>query len=146
MARERMTILYDHSARWDALVLDLMAFLLTPEAQAYTYDKGYFYPGPAVKDVPLSMAPKESQDAIKEYGRPGAANGWHFLTGDEANIKALTDAVGYHTMNLQPTLALREEARHAAETALALVSRYVRVVGRSRARHRPPATVAARGT
>ena len=53
-----------------AVVLDLMAFLLTPEAQAYTYDKGYFYPGPAVKNVPLSMAPKESQDAIKEFGRP----------------------------------------------------------------------------
>jgi len=53
-----------------AVVLDLMAFLLTPGAQAYTWDKGYFYPGPAVKNVPLSMAPKESQDAIKEYGRP----------------------------------------------------------------------------
>jgi putative spermidine/putrescine transport system substrate-binding protein len=53
-----------------AVVLDLMAFLLTPEAQAYTYDKGYFYPGPAVKNVPLSMAPKESQEAVKEYGRP----------------------------------------------------------------------------
>jgi putative spermidine/putrescine transport system substrate-binding protein len=53
-----------------AVLLDLMAYLLTPEAQAYTYDKGYFYPGPAVKNVPLSMAPKESQDAIKEFGRP----------------------------------------------------------------------------
>ena len=53
-----------------AVVLDLMAYLLTPEAQALTYDKGYFYPGPAVKNVPLSMAPKESQDAIKEFGRP----------------------------------------------------------------------------
>ena len=27
---------------------------------------------------------------------PDTANGWHFLTGDEANIKALTDAVGFH--------------------------------------------------
>jgi putative spermidine/putrescine transport system substrate-binding protein len=53
-----------------AVILDVMAFMLTPEAQAYTYDKGYFYPGPAVKNVPLSMAPKESQDALKEYGRP----------------------------------------------------------------------------
>ncbi|HSS71730.1 MAG TPA: extracellular solute-binding protein, partial [Casimicrobiaceae bacterium] len=53
-----------------AVILDLMAYLLTPEAQANTYDKGYFYPGPAVKNVPLSMAPKESQDLIKEYGRP----------------------------------------------------------------------------
>ena len=32
-------------------------------------------PGPAVKNVPLSMAPKESQDAIKEYGRP-EYEGW----------------------------------------------------------------------
>ena len=53
-----------------AVVLDLMAWLLTPQSQALTYDKGYFYPGPAVKNVTLSMAPKESQDAIREYGRP----------------------------------------------------------------------------
>ena len=53
-----------------AVVLDLMAYLLTPESQALTYDKGYFYPGPSVKNVPLSMAPRESQDAIKEFGRP----------------------------------------------------------------------------
>ena len=46
-----------------------MKFLLEPTQQAMTYDKGYFYPGPAVKDVPLSMAPKESQDVIKEFGR-----------------------------------------------------------------------------
>jgi putative spermidine/putrescine transport system substrate-binding protein len=53
-----------------AVILDVMAYMLTPEAQAYTYDKGYFYPGPAVKDVTLAMAPKESQEAIKEFGRP----------------------------------------------------------------------------
>jgi len=52
-----------------AVVLDLMAYLLTPEAQAFTYDKGYFYPGPAVKNVSLAIAPKESQDVIKEFGR-----------------------------------------------------------------------------
>jgi putative spermidine/putrescine transport system substrate-binding protein len=53
-----------------AVVLDLMAYLLKPQQQALTYDKGYFYPGPAVKDVPVSMAPAESQEVIKEYGRP----------------------------------------------------------------------------
>ena len=58
-----------------AVIVNLIAFMLTPEAQAYTYDKGYFYPGPAVKNVSLSMAPKESQDAIKEYGRP-EYEGW----------------------------------------------------------------------
>jgi len=58
-----------------AVILDLMAYLLTPAAQAYTYDKGYFYPGPAVKGVTLAMAPQESQDAIKEFGRP-EYEGW----------------------------------------------------------------------
>ena len=53
-----------------AVVLDLVKFLLQPEQQALTYDKGFFYPGPAVKDVPLSMAPQESQDVLRDYGRP----------------------------------------------------------------------------
>ncbi|WP_152047550.1 ABC transporter substrate-binding protein [Aureimonas psammosilenae] len=53
-----------------AVLLDLMNFMLTPESQAYAYDQGYFYPGPAVKDVPLSMAPEESRAAIEEFGRP----------------------------------------------------------------------------
>jgi len=53
-----------------AVLVDLMAFLLKPEQQAFSYDEGYLYPGPAVKNVPLSMAPKESQDVIKEFGRP----------------------------------------------------------------------------
>ncbi|PWC80313.1 ABC transporter substrate-binding protein [Azospirillum sp. TSH100] len=58
------------SAEKLAVLLDLMNHLLTPAQQAYTYDEGYFYPGPAVKGVTLAMAPKESQDAIAEYGRP----------------------------------------------------------------------------
>ncbi|MES2585043.1 MAG: extracellular solute-binding protein [Pseudomonadota bacterium] len=57
-----------------AVVLELMAFLLKPEQQALTYDAGYFYPGPAVKNVPLSAAPQKSQDVIKEYGRPEYAD------------------------------------------------------------------------
>jgi putative spermidine/putrescine transport system substrate-binding protein len=53
-----------------AVMIDMLRYLLSPPAQAMTYDAGYFYPGPAVKNVPLSMAPKESQDIIKEFGRP----------------------------------------------------------------------------
>ena len=53
-----------------AVLLDLMRFVLTREQQAYIYDKGYSYPGPAVRDVPLSMAPEESQKIIQEFGRP----------------------------------------------------------------------------
>jgi protein SCO1 len=32
---------------------------------------------------------------IRGYGRPNAAAGWHFLTGDEASIRQLTQAVGF---------------------------------------------------
>jgi putative spermidine/putrescine transport system substrate-binding protein len=76
-----------------AVVLDLMAFLLKPEQQALTYDKGYFYPGPAVKNVSLSMAPKESQDVIKEYGRP-EYDQWlaKFPHAQPLDAKALVDA------------------------------------------------------
>ena len=53
-----------------AVVLDLMSYLLEPQQQALSYDDGYFYPGPAVKDVGIEMAPQKSQQVIREYGRP----------------------------------------------------------------------------
>ncbi|WP_449255268.1 extracellular solute-binding protein [Bosea sp. (in: a-proteobacteria)] len=51
-------------------LLALMSYMLKPEAQAYTFDKGYFYPGPAVKGVTLAQAPQESRDVLAEFGRP----------------------------------------------------------------------------
>ncbi len=53
-----------------AVVMDVMAAMLQPRMQAFVYDEGYLYPGPAIRDVPLSMAPQHSQDVIREYGRP----------------------------------------------------------------------------
>ena len=53
-----------------AVLLDLMAYLLGTEAQAFTYDAGYFYPGPAVRGVPPTLAPQDSQDTLHEFGRP----------------------------------------------------------------------------
>ena len=52
-----------------AVLLEMTRYMLSKPAQAMTYDKGYFYPGPAVKDVPLSMAPKDSQDAVNGVKR-----------------------------------------------------------------------------
>ncbi|WP_405010046.1 extracellular solute-binding protein [Kitasatospora sp. NBC_01539] len=51
-------------------VLRLLAWMLTPEQQAFAYDDGYFYPGPAVKDVPLSKAPAASQKVVEKFGEP----------------------------------------------------------------------------
>jgi putative spermidine/putrescine transport system substrate-binding protein len=53
-----------------AVLIDLMGFMLQQKQQAYAYDEGYFYPGPAVAGVTLAMAPESSQEAIKSFGRP----------------------------------------------------------------------------
>ncbi len=46
------------------------------------------------KDTP-ELAAAKKQTYIRRYGRANTANGWHFLTGDEANIKPLMDAIGF---------------------------------------------------
>ena len=46
------------------------------------------------RDTPALAAAKKS-DALKQYARPGAGEGWHFLTGDETAIRRLTEAVGF---------------------------------------------------
>jgi protein SCO1/2 len=47
------------------------------------------------KDTPETAAEKK-QLYLRRYARPNAANGWHLLSGDQANIKQLMDALGYH--------------------------------------------------
>ena len=45
------------------------------------------------EDAPLAKSAKESY--IRRYKREGAAEGWHFLTGDQTSIDRLTQAVGF---------------------------------------------------
>lgn len=62
-----------------------------------------FSVGDQFEVLTVSFDPRDSPEiaAAKKalyvglYGRPGAAEGWHFLTGDEASIRALTKAVGF---------------------------------------------------
>jgi protein SCO1/2 len=61
-------------------------------------------PGQDFEVVAFSFDPKDTPDIaaskkqmyLRRYGRANTANGWHFLTGDQANIRALTDAIGFH--------------------------------------------------
>jgi protein SCO1/2 len=63
-----------------------------------------FNPGQEFEVVAFSFDPKDAvaiaaakkEMYVRRYGRANTANGWHFLTGDEPNIKALMDAVGFH--------------------------------------------------
>ena len=47
------------------------------------------------RDTP-EIASAKKQMYIKEYGDPLAATGWHFLTGQKAQIDSLANAVGFH--------------------------------------------------
>lgn len=42
------------------------------------------------------MAAAKKVSYLKGYNRPGAAQGWHFLTGPEASSRSLADSVGFH--------------------------------------------------
>ena len=42
-----------------------------------------------------AMAAAKKAEYLKRYGRPGAEQGWHFLTGPQESIDALTKAAGF---------------------------------------------------
>ena len=54
--------------------------------------------------VTVSFEPKDTPALAKakrdvyagQYGRPGARENWHFLTGEQPSIDALTQAAGFH--------------------------------------------------
>ncbi len=45
-------------------------------------------------DTP-ALAGAKKAEILKRYNRPGAENGWHFLTGPQESITALTSAAGF---------------------------------------------------
>jgi protein SCO1/2 len=46
------------------------------------------------KETP-EMAAVKKAEILKRYGRAGAVEGWHFLTGPQASVDALTKAAGF---------------------------------------------------
>jgi protein SCO1/2 len=63
--------------------------------------------------IALSINPAETPELagpkkhayVEQYDRPGSANGWHFLVGDQPAIAALTKAIGFrYTYNPQTEL------------------------------------------
>lgn len=67
-----------------------------------------FVPGKDFNVVVVSIDPTEGPDLaaakkrsyLKRYGHPETANGWHFLTGTQPNIDALTKAVGFRYVKI----------------------------------------------
>lgn len=90
-------------------------------------------PGKQFRIVTISIDPEEQpahaqkskSRYMAKYARPGSEPGWRFLTGSEANIKAVTDAVGFRYAYNEK----RKEYVHPAAVVLlspnAKVARYL---------------------
>jgi protein SCO1/2 len=72
---------------------------LTTSLRAQSFDVGREFEVLAVSFDPRetpALAADKKQSYVTRYNRPGTENGWHFLTGDDANIHRLTDAAGFY--------------------------------------------------
>lgn len=90
-------------------------------------------PGQEFELVTISMDPTETHEVagpkkaayVKEYGRPQTINGWHFLTGDEENIKKLTQQVGFSYRWDEASSQYAHASAAIIVTPGGVVSRYV---------------------
>lgn len=69
----------------------------------------------------LEAAAKAEVLAVSRYGRAGTEDGWHFLTGSEAAIERLAEAVGFRYVYDEE----RDEYAHAAGLVMATPSGHI---------------------
>jgi protein SCO1/2 len=82
--------------------------------------------------VAISFDPRETpalangkkKSHLDRYKRPESANGWHFLTGDEASIKAVTAAAGFSYVWDDKTQQFAHPSGIVVATPEGKVSRY----------------------
>lgn len=91
-----------------------------------------FQPGEDFEVITLSFDPNETTELAAEkkaqylesYRREGAEEGWHFLTGEESQIRSLADAVGFRYMYDEETDLYRHASGIVTLTPDGRASRY----------------------
>jgi protein SCO1/2 len=81
-----------------------------------------FVPGKDFNILVVSIDPTEGTDLaaakkreyLKRYGHPETADGWHFMTGTQPNIDALTQAVGFRYVKLKVPGSDQVQFAHAS--------------------------------
>jgi protein SCO1/2 len=76
-------------------VLNGLASALTVLAESVSKDFEVVVLSFDSRETPALAAGKKKA-YVDRYGRPGTESGWHFLTGDDASIRRVTDAAGFH--------------------------------------------------
>lgn len=90
-------------------------------------------PGRDFEMVMLSFNPKETPDLaaekkkayLKRYARKGTDQGWHFLTGEEPQIRQLTEAMGFRYVYDPSTKQYAHAAGIVVATPQGRVGRYI---------------------
>lgn len=91
-----------------------------------------FTPGTEFEIVTVSIDPRETPrlasdkktEYLKAFGREQAAAGWHFLTGDQASIEALTEAAGFRYVYDEKTDFYAHGAAIIVATPKGVLARY----------------------
>jgi protein SCO1/2 len=65
------------------------------------------------------LAARKKAYYVKRYGRPETANGWHFLTGQQASIDAVAKAVGFGYVRVPGPDGKLDQFAHASSIELA---------------------------
>jgi protein SCO1/2 len=81
-----------------------------------------FVPGKDFDVIVVSIDPTEGPDLaaakkrsyLKRYGHPETADGWHFLTGAQPSIDALTQAVGFKYVKIPGPDGKLDQYAHAS--------------------------------
>jgi protein SCO1/2 len=71
-----------------------------------------------------ALAAAKKQIYTQRYGRSGAVDGWHFLTGDEASIRSLANAIGFRFVYDPQTRQFAHPSVITVLTPSGKVSRY----------------------
>jgi protein SCO1/2 len=85
-----------------------------------------YVPGKDFDIIVISIDPSETTDLaaakkrtyLKRYGHPETADGWHFMTGAQANIDALTRAVGFRYVKIPSPDGKQVQFAHASSIEL----------------------------
>jgi protein SCO1 len=83
-------------------------------------------PGRDFNVIVVSIDPSEGTDLaaakkrsyVKRYGHPETADGWHFMTGTQANIDVLTKAVGFGYVKIPGPDGKLNQFAHASSIQL----------------------------
>jgi len=65
------------------------------------------------------LAARKKNYYVKRYGRPETADGWHFLTGKQASIDAVSKAVGFGYVRVPGPDGKLDQFAHASSIQLA---------------------------